>query len=75
MNTKEMQHPASDEPPSPPFPGSDVTTKKRGLYTLPFLNGISTTDLGFMVPQVVRTGPNCISMGAWGGGGVRLRSS
>lgn len=21
-------HPASDEPPSPPFPGSDVTTKK-----------------------------------------------
>lgn len=31
---KEM-HPASDEPPSPPFPGSDVTTKKRGLYKLP----------------------------------------
>lgn len=48
MNTQEMQHPASDEPPSPPFPGSDVTIKKRGLYTLPFLNGISTTDLGWV---------------------------
>lgn len=48
-------HPASDEPPSPPFPGSDVTTKKTWAVHVALLNSISTTDLGFMVPQGVRT--------------------